>query len=259
MLDGIKQMYSPHPTKEHRHSWKNLFSPLHPRRLSPPDTQNTRRRLDPRIRCTAWWWAPKPWGKKREMFIKNTIYIISFFAHFHLSPNILCSMCRRRNKHFYVSQYLLNGHLRSILRRGRWALYATDLYPNTLKGKLWVQTHKPPNQSRLIHLKLHRMDLTCLRSLKQELSAQMMLMWIYEAIFGAIFSKLIMTHQPWDEFTDFYWTVKKKQIWRETTSTCRWIKTTDPRSLHVPPCRSTWSIRKICRKRIPLQPITREL
>lgn len=36
-----------------------------------------------------------------------------------------------------------------------------------------------------------------------------------------------------------------------TVLTCRWIKTTDPSSLQVPPCRSTWSIRKICRNRIP--------
>lgn len=30
------------------------------------------------------------------------------------------------------------------------------------------------------------------------------------------------------------------------------MNTTDPRSLHVPPCRSTWSIRRICRNLIPL-------
>jgi hypothetical protein len=34
--------------------------------------------------------------------------------------------------------------------------------------------------------------------------------------------------------------------------TCLWMKTTEPRSRHVPPWRSTWSIRRICRKRIPL-------
>lgn len=33
--------------------------------------------------------------------------------------------------------------------------------------------------------------------------------------------------------------------------TCRWMNTTLPRSLHVPPCRSTWSIRNIWRKRMP--------
>lgn len=35
--------------------------------------------------------------------------------------------------------------------------------------------------------------------------------------------------------------------------TCRWMKTTEPRRRQVPPCRSTWSIRRICRKRIPLE------
>lgn len=34
--------------------------------------------------------------------------------------------------------------------------------------------------------------------------------------------------------------------------TCLWMKTTDPSRRHVPPCRSTWSMRRICRKRIPL-------
>lgn len=33
--------------------------------------------------------------------------------------------------------------------------------------------------------------------------------------------------------------------------TCRWINTTLPNSLQVPPCRSTWSIRRIWRKRMP--------
>lgn len=35
--------------------------------------------------------------------------------------------------------------------------------------------------------------------------------------------------------------------------TWRCIKTTDPRSLHVPPWRSTWSMRRIWRKRMPLK------
>lgn len=38
--------------------------------------------------------------------------------------------------------------------------------------------------------------------------------------------------------------------------TCRWMKTTDPRSLQVPPWRSTCSMRRIWRKRIPLQHTT---
>ena len=33
--------------------------------------------------------------------------------------------------------------------------------------------------------------------------------------------------------------------------TCLWMKTTEPKSLHVPPCLSTWSIRRICRNRTP--------
>lgn len=33
--------------------------------------------------------------------------------------------------------------------------------------------------------------------------------------------------------------------------TCLWMKTTEPRSLQVPPCLSTWSMRRIWRKRIP--------
>ena len=37
-----------------------------------------------------------------------------------------------------------------------------------------------------------------------------------------------------------------------TRLTCRWMKTTDPRSLQVPPWRSTWSIRRIWRNLIPL-------
>lgn len=49
----------------------------------------------------------------------------------------------------------------------------------------------------------------------------------------------------------------KKNIKRYTQHyfepTCRWIKTTDPRSLHVPPCRSTCSMRRIWRKRMPLR------
>lgn len=40
--------------------------------------------------------------------------------------------------------------------------------------------------------------------------------------------------------------------------TWRWIKTTDPRSLHVPPWRSTWSMRRIWRKRMPLKTQCRE-
>ncbi len=35
--------------------------------------------------------------------------------------------------------------------------------------------------------------------------------------------------------------------------TCLCIYTTDPNSLHVPPCRSTCNIRRICRKRTPLK------
>lgn len=46
----------------------------------------------------------------------------------------------------------------------------------------------------------------------------------------------------------------KAKVWSECFHpTCRWMKTTDPKSLHVPPCRSTCSMRRICRKRMPLQ------
>ena len=34
-------------------------------------------------------------------------------------------------------------------------------------------------------------------------------------------------------------------------SSCLWMKTTEPKSLHVPPCRSTCNMRRICRNRIP--------
>ena len=37
----------------------------------------------------------------------------------------------------------------------------------------------------------------------------------------------------------------------EVAPTCLWMKTTDPRSLQVPPCLSTWSMRRIWRKRMP--------
>lgn len=40
------------------------------------------------------------------------------------------------------------------------------------------------------------------------------------------------------------------ELWLHT---CRWMKTTEPRRRQVPPCLSTWSIRRICRKRIPLK------
>lgn len=33
---------------------------------------------------------------------------------------------------------------------------------------------------------------------------------------------------------------------------CRWMKTTEPSSLQVPPWRSTCNIRRICKKRMPL-------
>lgn len=42
----------------------------------------------------------------------------------------------------------------------------------------------------------------------------------------------------------------EKSIFNELF-TCRWMKTTEPSKRHVPPCRSTWSIRRICRNRIP--------
>lgn len=41
-------------------------------------------------------------------------------------------------------------------------------------------------------------------------------------------------------------------MYRVVMSSCLWMKTTDPSSLHVPPCLSTCSIRRICKKRMPL-------
>lgn len=61
------------------------------------------------------------------------------------------------------------------------------------------------------------------------------------------------------------WRVEAQSPWRQSPMiilycifvlcecTCRWMKTTEPRRRHVPPWRSTCSIRKICRKRIPLE------
>lgn len=40
--------------------------------------------------------------------------------------------------------------------------------------------------------------------------------------------------------------------WRKAFPTCLCMNTTLPSSRHVPPCRSTCSIRRICKKRIPL-------
>lgn len=73
------------------------------------------------------------------------------------------------------------------------------------------------------------------------------------------------SHMNWDwlvkswylkknlSFQQFFSKLIKSEasIWGQLF-TCRCIKTTDPRSLHVPPCRSTCSMRKIWRKRIPL-------
>ena len=43
----------------------------------------------------------------------------------------------------------------------------------------------------------------------------------------------------------------KKWVQKLKKNTCLWIKTTDPNNLHVPPWRSTWSIRKICKNLTP--------
>ena len=50
--------------------------------------------------------------------------------------------------------------------------------------------------------------------------------------------------------------VTTRKLWLITSLivdifTWRWIKTTDPSRRQVPPCLSTWSIRKICKNRIP--------